>query len=169
MAGAFRVYLAGHPARQTLWPGAWHLHAAEMLRHDLAAAGIPYRDAEGHVFDFHGLRHSYITLLSLSGVSPKLAQELARHSTIDLTMNVYTHLLLNDKAAAVASLPALLPGSQPEAKPLRQTGTDTSKPVDASCSPVAVTGAGTCLRLLSVAAEGREDGSTGDTQKPLEN
>ena len=43
-----------------------------MLRLDLAAAVIPFRDAEGRVADFHALRHSYITLLQRSGVHPKL-------------------------------------------------------------------------------------------------
>ena len=53
MAEALRGYLAGKPADQPVWPGAWHKDAAEMLRLDLAAAGIPYRDADGRVADFH--------------------------------------------------------------------------------------------------------------------
>ena len=93
-----------------------------MLRIDLEAAGIPYRDESDRVADFHALRHSYITLLSRSGVSPKLAQELARHSDIRLTMNVYTHTGLFDLAAAVDSLPAMLPTSGKET--LAATGTD---------------------------------------------
>jgi integrase len=90
VADALRSYLAARPAGQAVWPGAWPKNAAEMVRADLSAAGIPYRDGEGRVADFHALRHSYITLLERSGVSPKLAQELARHSDIRLTMNVYT-------------------------------------------------------------------------------
>ena len=35
---------------------------AEMLRVDLEAAGIPYRDASGLVFDFHALRCETATL-----------------------------------------------------------------------------------------------------------
>jgi integrase/recombinase XerC len=88
VADALRGYLADRPAGCAVWPGPWHKNAAEMLRADLTAAAIPYRDSEGRVADFHALRHSYITLLERSGVSPKLAQELARHSDIRLTMNV---------------------------------------------------------------------------------
>jgi hypothetical protein len=93
-----------------------------MLRLDLEAAGIPYRDDADRVADFHALRHSYITLLEPSGVSPKMAQELARHSDIRQTMNVYTHAGLHDLAGAVENLPALLPGEKAEV--LAATGTD---------------------------------------------
>jgi hypothetical protein len=41
-----------------------------MLRHDLEAAGIPYRDQGGMVFDFHSLRCEMATLADAAGVSP---------------------------------------------------------------------------------------------------
>jgi integrase len=127
VAEALRVYLDGRPVNQPVWHGDWHKDAAEMLRGDLAVAGIPYRDANGRVCDFHALRHSYITLLERSGVSPKLAQELARHSDIRLTMNVYTHARLYDLAGAVEGLPALLGGAQDtDRRPLQSTGTEGS-------------------------------------------
>ena len=66
-----------------------------------------YRDDAGLVADFHALRHTFITNLANSGVHPKTAQQLARHSTIDLTMNRYTHSLLEDLGEAVAGLPEL--------------------------------------------------------------
>src|SRR5207248_10508863 len=109
VAAALRGYLEGRPAGEPVWPGSWADDAADMLRIDLEAAGIPFADAEGRVADFHSLRHSYITLLQRSGVHPKLAQELARHSDIRLTMNVYTHAHLHDLAGAVEGLPSLLP------------------------------------------------------------
>jgi len=56
--------------------------------------------------DFHGLRHLFITRLERAGVSPKMAQTLARHSDIRLTLGIYTHLEVNDQAAAICSLPA---------------------------------------------------------------
>ena len=105
--------------------GTWPKHAAEMLRIDLDAAGIAYRDEEGRVADFHALRHSYITLLSRSGVSPKVAQELARHSDIRLTMQTYTHAGLYDLAAAVESLPPIMPTDREGQRlVLAATGTD---------------------------------------------
>jgi integrase len=90
-----------------LWPGAWAKNhcGSEMIKADLAAASIPYRDGL-HVFDFHATRGQYITRLARARVHPKVAQTLARHSRIELTMNVYT------KVGAVAQVQAVncLPG-----------------------------------------------------------
>ena len=54
-----------------------------------------------------------------------MAQTLARHSTINLTMNTYTKLGVSDQAAAVEALPPV-PAKKPEAatETLRATGTD---------------------------------------------
>jgi integrase len=123
VACALEVYLVGRSPGQPIWPGAWSKNAAEMLRVDLARASLPYRDEDGRVADFHALRHSYITLLERSGVSPKLAQELARHSDIRLTMNVYTHARLHDLAGAVEGLPAILGKPRTEPAVLAATGT----------------------------------------------
>jgi hypothetical protein len=57
--------------------------------------------------DFHALRHSYLTLITLGGAQPKIAQPLARHSDINLTMGSYTHTRLTDEAAALQVLPEL--------------------------------------------------------------
>ena len=81
--------------------------AAKMLRKDLEAAEIAYQDGAGRVADFHSLRHTFISNLSKSGVSPKIAQSLARHSTIGLTMDTYTHIGLYDERNALESLPVL--------------------------------------------------------------
>jgi len=101
-ATEFARWLRAKPASELLWPGEWHKNAAEMLRVDLEAAGVPFKTRDG-VLDFHALRHSYITSLSQCGVSPKRAQELARHSDINLTMNFYTHLKLEEVAAVRAT------------------------------------------------------------------
>jgi hypothetical protein len=78
-----------------------------MLRADLAAAKIPYRDAEGRVFDSRALRQQFISNLARGGVHRKEAQTLARHSTITLTMDRYTHLALADLTSALERLPAI--------------------------------------------------------------
>jgi hypothetical protein len=96
-----------------------------MLRVDLEAASVPYLDDAGRVADFHALRHSYISLLTQQGVHPKLAQGLARHSDIRLTMQAYTHVQLHDLSGAVQNLPALLP-STPQI--LAATGTEAFAP-----------------------------------------
>lgn len=54
--------------------------------------------------DFHSMRHLFITNLERAGISPKMAQVLARHSDIRLTLGVYTHVELHDQTAAIASL-----------------------------------------------------------------
>ena len=131
VAEALRQYLPTRSANLPVWSGTWSDNAAEMLRVDLEAAGLEYRDEDGLVFDFHSLRHSYITLLERSGASPKMAQELARHSDIRLTMNVYTHTGLYDKSAAVDCLPGLLSGQQGEpVETLAATGTENARPFD---------------------------------------
>ena len=59
------------------------------------------------VTDFHALRHTFITNLAQAGVHPKTAQALARHSTITLTMDRYTHALQEDQTRALDVLPSL--------------------------------------------------------------
>ncbi|MBI3834113.1 MAG: tyrosine-type recombinase/integrase [Planctomycetes bacterium] len=54
---------------------------------------------EGHV-DFHSLRHTFGTALAKAGVAPKLAMDLMRHSDINLTMRLYSHTALADRAEA---------------------------------------------------------------------
>ena len=80
---------------------------AEILKKDLEVAGIDYEDAVGRFADFHSLRHSFASILNQSGVSPKVAQSLLRHSTIGLTMDTYTHIGLYDERTALDSLPKL--------------------------------------------------------------
>ncbi|MBW8015074.1 MAG: site-specific integrase [Planctomycetes bacterium] len=64
---------------------------AKMIKSDLKEAGIEYKTEEGQA-DFHSLRHSFITNLAKAGVHPSDAMVLARHSTITLTMDYYTHV-----------------------------------------------------------------------------
>jgi hypothetical protein len=63
-------------------------HASRDLGIDLEAAGIP-KHGPGGKLDFHACRTAYVNLVLDSGATVKEAQELARHSTPDLTMNVY--------------------------------------------------------------------------------
>jgi integrase len=113
VADMMRRYIAGRPSDQPLWPGTWTKCAAEMVRLDLAAAGLPYEDGQGRVFDFHSTRGQFISLLAAGGVHPKVAQLLARHSTISLTMDAYTHLDVLDVAGALDKLPPLPGAAKP--------------------------------------------------------
>ncbi len=80
---------------------------ARWMQYDLEAVGIPYVDEMGRVADFHALRHSYITVLAQAGVHPRVAQALARHSDIELTMKRYTHVDLENQIEAVAKVPTI--------------------------------------------------------------
>jgi integrase len=88
-AAELKTFLAGKMPNTRVF--AMPVQPAKIMRIDLKAAGISYKDEAGQFADFHSLRHSFITNLARSGVHPSDAMALARHSTITLTMNFYTH------------------------------------------------------------------------------
>ena len=76
----------------------------KMFKADLKDAKIPYVKSERYA-DFHSLRHCTGSLLAAAGVHPKVAQTLMRHSDINLTMGLYTHVLNEQEREALAKLP----------------------------------------------------------------
>jgi integrase len=76
---------------------------------DCRRAGIPKRDAEGRTVDVHSLRTTFGTYLAMSGVAPRTAMELMRHSEIGLTMKVYTDPRLLPLAAAIEAMASVVP------------------------------------------------------------
>ncbi len=102
-----QAFLKRKGSNDLIFPVPDHTRSAGMLRADLAAAGIPYRDEQSRVADFHSLRHCFVSNLAAAGVHPKKAQELARHSSITLTMDHYAHTDRSDLAAALDRLPDL--------------------------------------------------------------
>ncbi len=84
-------------------------------------------DGEGRVFDFHALRHHYISRVVQSGASVKVCQELARHSTPVLTLGRYAHVRLADLRKALPTVPT---GAPPVTEPrtMKATGTDDATP-----------------------------------------
>jgi integrase/recombinase XerD len=77
----------------------------EELQQRLKSDFLCYCDHDGLFADFHSMRHLFITSLERAGVRPKMAQTLARHSDIRLTLGVYTHIEMSDCATAIESLP----------------------------------------------------------------
>jgi len=77
----------------------------KIFNRDLIAAGISKCDERGRTLDIHALRHTFGTHLSKAGVAPRIAQAAMRHSSIDLTMNIYTDPTLLDVAGAINALP----------------------------------------------------------------
>jgi integrase len=107
-----KLFLASKGRNDLVWPGNWFEKAAEVLRHDLEAAGIPYviETSEGPKYlDFHGMgRHTFISMLDKSGATLKEAMQLARHSDPKLTMAVYGRAQLADLSQAVSRLPVVM-------------------------------------------------------------
>jgi integrase len=52
----------------------------DLFRKDLEAAGISYVDEKGEFADFHALRKTFGTMLTLAGVPQRVVMELMRHS-----------------------------------------------------------------------------------------
>ncbi len=86
----------------------------QMIKADLKRAGIK-TEASGEI-DMHSLRHGYITMLIKSAASLAIVKKLARHSSVDLTLETYTHLAIQEEAAAVDRPPSLF-GTSPNLQP----------------------------------------------------
>jgi integrase len=67
----------------------------------LAKAGLP-------AIRFHDLRHTAATLLLLRGIHPKVVPEMLDHSTISMTLDIYSHVLPDMQRDAVEALNHLL-------------------------------------------------------------
>lgn len=66
-----------------------------------AAADIP----DG--FTFHSLRHTHATLLLQAGVNPKVVSERLGHASVQITLDVYAHVLPDMQRTAVEALEKL--------------------------------------------------------------
>ena len=108
LAASFAAYFGDRKLEESALPLPSANSVTKHLKKDLKAAGVIYRDDKGEFADLHALRHSYITNLANAGVAPKVVQLLARHSTIRLTMDRYTHVESRSLLDAVANLPDLL-------------------------------------------------------------
>ncbi len=124
LARSLGAFLAGRDDAGPVFATMPRYKTAMMMRVDLDAAGIPYRDGGGRVVDFHSLRATYITEIVRGGASVKVAQTLARHSTPVLTIGLYAHAALHDQTAALEALPDLTTPS-PRTEALAATGTDS--------------------------------------------
>jgi integrase len=101
IAEALTFHLRGKLPSAKVFGGTYKAltkRTAHMLEQDLEAAEIPITDDQGRVFDFHALRHTYIT--SLSHAPSRVAQSLARHKSSAMT-DKYTHIHLLDERAAL--------------------------------------------------------------------
>ena len=140
-----------------------------MLRSDLKAAGIDYTDEAGRVFDFHALRHQFISSLAAAGVHPKVAQQLARHSTITLTMDRYTHVALAEVAGALDRLPEVaLDGVEKQSQePKPPVLSPWPKYANRLAVGLAVNGAFSCPKSATPVRRGADWPQGQETTQPL--
>jgi len=61
----------------------------------------------GH-FGWHTFRHTYATLLNGNGEDVKVVQELMRHTTISVTLNIYAQAITQSKRDAQSRVVSLL-------------------------------------------------------------
>ncbi len=65
---------------------------------------------------FHDLRHSAATMLMEQGISPKVVSEILGHSSISITLDLYSHVSKEMQQAAAASIDSLLGSREAEAQ-----------------------------------------------------
>ena len=146
------------------------------LNRDLAVAGIAKIDDRGRSLDVHALRHSFGSLLSAGGVAPRTAQAAMRHSSIDLTMNVYTDPRLLDVHGALDALPSLPLGVSPQDNHRQQaTGTDDhTSPQDTKTdrrmvAPTVAPNSGKRCKLGTIADNSATECGSPENEKPPAN
>ena len=65
--------------------------------------------ASGHLtLTFHDLRHLHASLLLLEGANPKVVSERLGHSSVSMTLDVYSHIMPNLQTEAAEGLGRLL-------------------------------------------------------------
>lgn len=93
----------------------FHREDGSALRPETVSATFLRRQAKVDVprITLKGLRHTWATLALEAGIHPKVVQERLGHSTVNITLNVYSHVspTLHDEAANLVAGLFLGPGS----------------------------------------------------------
>ena len=77
----------------------------------------------------HMLRHTVASLLLEAGENPKIVQELLGHSSICITMDIYSHVIPGMKVHAINRLSNMLTESAVQSAVRDQIGTPSCLPV----------------------------------------
>lgn len=72
-------------------------NCSKSVRAAMKAAGV-------RVVRMHDFRHGCVSVLLGLGVPPRTVMEIAGHSALEMTMNVYGHVTLDDKREALGKL-----------------------------------------------------------------
>jgi len=75
-------------------------YSARYFDKDLKTAGINKKNFEGKL-DFHALRVAHVNLVKKSGFDFKTAQDMARHSSAEMTIDVYAKSSMERQRNAV--------------------------------------------------------------------
>ena len=116
---ALRLHAARQADEQRHWRGGLAETDLVFARSDgrplvpwmVSKAFREHRAAMLPTIPLHGLRHSYATLALSSGVNPRIVSARLGHSTVALTLDVYSHVLPQADREAAQRIAALLPGS----------------------------------------------------------
>lgn len=82
----------------TLWD---HSNVRNQYIKLLKKIGVPY-------IKFHALRHTFATRVMEVNIHPKVAQELLGHSTVSITMDIYSHVLPEQKREAIEKIKGIV-------------------------------------------------------------
>lgn len=90
--------------RQPYWASTIMRHFIQPVANKLGIGNISW----------HTFRHTYSTLLGSNGEDPKVVQELLRHSSIKITMDIYTQAVTSAKRQAQSKVVGLIVPKQPQ-------------------------------------------------------
>jgi integrase len=74
----------------------------------LTHAFVKFARRHGFQIRLHDLRHSHATHMLAAGIHPKIAQERLGHSSVGITLDLYSHVLPGMQAEAVSKIDAAL-------------------------------------------------------------
>ena len=113
VAEELEAYLGDRQPGDTVWAGSWFERAGEVIRRDIARAGLPFTkpgpSGRETTVSFYSLRHSAGLLAEKGGASLREVMTLMRHGDPRLTMRTYGRLNLQQLTEAAAKFPTLLP------------------------------------------------------------
>lgn len=127
------------------------------------AAGKPY--VEFKPIRFHDLRHTHATILLKNGVHPKIVQERLGHSSIQVTLNTYSHVIPNLQESILKSIGTSITGGKGAAAKLLN---ETEKSTEPVLSVDYDSGRPETYRSITIDWEGKQSRiSTGDFYRDL--
>jgi integrase len=65
---------------------------------------------------FHDLRHTFASLILITGVHPKIVSEMLGHSSVAFTLDVYSHVVGGLQKKAIEQLDQMLQPELPKSK-----------------------------------------------------